>query len=125
MIALELFALFAVKHFVADFVVQTKYQYSNKGTYGHPGGLLHVAIHAIMSLVILFAYFPSAGQAVLGATAVEIFLHYHIDWLKMNINRYMNWACNTHEQFWVLTGFDQLLHYLTYIWMLCFMLGRH
>lgn len=36
-----LFWLFT-KHFIVDFPLQAfPYQYQNKGTYGHPGGLLH------------------------------------------------------------------------------------
>ena len=36
-------AVLMAKHMVADFYLQTPYQYLNKGTYGHPGGFLHSA----------------------------------------------------------------------------------
>ncbi len=32
---------FLCTHFLVDFVLQTPFQYRNKGTYGHAGGLLH------------------------------------------------------------------------------------
>jgi hypothetical protein len=44
-----------------------------------------------------------------------MFIHYHIDWAKMNLNARMGWSANTHEQFWWLLGLDQYLHALTYI----------
>ena len=45
----------------------------------------------------------------------DTFIHYHIDWAKMNLNARMGWGANTHEQFWWLLGLDQYLHALTYI----------
>lgn len=49
---------------------------------------------------------------------MEYALHYHIDWAKMNLNKKMGWAANTHNEFWILLGVDQLLHYLTYCFIL-------
>ena len=43
LLALAAVAVLMVKHALADFYLQTPYQYLNKGTYGHPGGLLHAA----------------------------------------------------------------------------------
>jgi hypothetical protein len=39
--------LLTIKHFVVDFLLQNKFQWSNKGTYGHVGGVLHAALHGI------------------------------------------------------------------------------
>ncbi len=47
----------------------------------------------------------------------EFGIHYHTDWLKMNINKYFGWGATTHNEFWVLLGVDQLIHSLTYIGM--------
>lgn len=107
------FVLLFLKHFIIDFPMQMKYQYLNKGTYGHPGGILHAALHIVGSMVVLY---PVIGYTALVTIvcAIEGIVHYHIDWAKMNINRIKGWKCNTHEEFWILTGFDQLLHYLTY-----------
>ena len=33
--------LLALKHFIADALLQRPYQYLNKGIYGHPGGIVH------------------------------------------------------------------------------------
>ena len=107
---------FFIKHFIADFLLQTKYQYSNKGTYGHLGGILHVAIHGISSLPIV--YFLSPNFLTLSTSILvvvfEMSVHYHIDWAKMNLNTRMDWKCDKNDEFWTLLGFDQLFHYLTY-----------
>ena len=42
-------------------------------------------------------------------------IHYHVDWLKMNINKKYGWKADQHPEFWVLLGLDQLAHYLTYV----------
>jgi hypothetical protein len=109
---LLIFTLLIVKHFIVDFPLQTKYQWSNKGTYGHPGGILHSGLHGIGTYLCLFWYAPIA--AVYLALA-DMVIHYHVDWAKMNLNAKMGWGPNTHEEFWWLLGLDQLLHYLTYV----------
>ena len=109
---LTLFFLFSIKHFVIDFLLQFRYQWSNKGTYGHPGGLLHAGLHGIGTALCLLM-FP--WSTILFLAGLDAVIHYHIDWAKMNINARMGWTATTHEQFWWLLGLDQLLHVLTYI----------
>ena len=41
------FAWLQFKHFIFDYVLQTPFQFRNKGTYGHPGGILHSGLQAI------------------------------------------------------------------------------
>lgn len=111
---LILITLLVLKHFIVDFPLQADpYQYKNKGTYGHPGGLLHSGLHIIGSMLVLpwFAPFGIAYALAL----LDGVIHYHIDWAKMNINAKMGWGPTTHDQFWILLGADQLLHMLTYI----------
>ncbi len=107
---LILFLLFT-KHFVIDFPLQKPYQWMNKGTYGHPGGLLHSGLHGLGTLLCLIMFTPYA----LGLAVLDFAVHYHIDWAKMNLNSKMGWGANTHEEFWWLLGLDQYLHALTYI----------
>lgn len=104
--------LLFTKHFIIDFPLQKPYQYLNKGTYGHPGGLLHSGLHGAATWLCLVWFAPFLS-IVLGV--VDFIVHYHIDWAKMNLNAKMGWGANTHEQFWWLLGFDQYLHALTYI----------
>lgn len=108
-----LMTLLLVKHFIVDFPIQLPYQWMNKGTYGHFGGILHSLLHAIATGLILLA----VGSAVYIPLVclVEFHIHYHIDWAKMNLNKYFGLECNKHARFWDLVGIDQLLHNLTYI----------
>ena len=106
-------ALFA-KHFIVDFPMQVRYQYSNKGTYGHPGGMLHAFLHGAGTALCFYWYAPAACVSL---GVIDAFVHYHIDWAKMNLNAKLGWGPNTHEEFWWLLGLDQFLHALTYIGM--------
>lgn len=113
-IELLLILLLSIKHLIIDFPLQTKYQYSNKGKYGHLGGLLHSFNHGIATFLI-FSFF-SKYAIFLGI--MDAIIHYHIDWLKVNININLNWKPDTHEEFWWLLGIDQFLHTLTYIFLI-------
>lgn len=110
---LLLLTLLFVKHFVIDFPLQKPYQWQNKGTYGHPGGLLHSGLHAGGTLFVL-AFFISFPLAVL-LGFLDGVIHYHVDWAKMNLNKKLGYGPTTHEEFWTLLGLDQLAHALTYI----------
>lgn len=123
--------LLSIKHFVVDFPLQSwPYQYMNKGTYGHAGGILHAALHVVGTFLAFMFLFWFSLDIVNGKTLyvslylafIDGFIHYHIDWAKMNINRKMGWACNTHNEFWILLGVDQLLHMLTYILLIFFVI---
>jgi len=91
--------------------------YLNKGRYGHPGGLAHAAIHALGTFMVLAAF--QINTAWIFALA-DMVMHYHIDWAKMNTNNKFKLEPGNSEWFWILLGFDQLLHHLTYfaiIWI--------
>lgn len=112
---LILFLLFT-KHFVIDFPLQKPYQWMNKGTYGHPGGLLHSGLHGLGTWLSLVWFTPYAIALAL----FDFVVHYHVDWAKMNLNAKMGWGANTHEEFWWLLGLDQYIHSLTYIAIVAF-----
>ena len=105
------------KHLIVDFPLQAfPYQYKNKGTYGHPGGLLHSGLHLLGTFLVL-VFFINPYTALILAAADGVF-HYHIDWAKVNINKKTGWGPTTSEQFWWLLGLDQYCHMLTYVWIL-------
>ena len=108
-----LLALFT-KHLIIDFPLQVKYQYSNKGTYGHPGGLLHSGLHALGTLLLVLIFSGSIGLWA-SLAVLDAVIHYHVDWAKMNLNKRLKWGPTTHEEFWWLLGLDQYLHALTYL----------
>jgi hypothetical protein len=107
-----LLLLLQVKHLLFDFVLQGPYQLKNKGTYGHPGGILHSGLHAGGTALILLVLAVPAGT--LAAIAVgEFLVHYHIDWCKEQITR--RWGGKQNAFFWRMIGLDQFLHQLTYV----------
>jgi hypothetical protein len=116
-----LLTFFALKHFVVDFILQRKYQYSNKGTYGHPGGILHAGLHGLGTVATLWIFADPVWCIMMAL--FDSVAHYHIDWAKTNLNAKMGWSANTHEEFWWLLGLDQLLHSLTYIVIIGWTIG--
>ncbi len=106
-----LFLLF-IKHFICDFPLQANpWMYRNKGTYLHMGGIAHAGIHALGTLLVLA---PFIGSLSVMYAAIDMLVHYHIDWAKMNISKRYDLQPNNSERFWILLGFDQLLHHITY-----------
>lgn len=112
-----LFLLF-IKHFICDFPLQANpWLYRNKGTYLHAGGITHAGIHAMGTLLVLA---PFIGSLSMLYAAIDMVVHYHIDWAKMNISKHYDLQPNNSEQFWILLGFDQLLHHITYFVIIYF-----
>lgn len=113
---LLLFFLLQVKHFYADFVIQTYMQTVKKGMYFHPVGVSHSIDHGwttLVSLLIFNFVYPLSALAILTTAIVESVIHYHIDWTKVKFgNKDM-----TKPAFWTEFGLDQLAHQLTYIAM--------
>ena len=109
--ALFVFIVLQIKHFVADFVLQTEQMVKEKGTYGAKYGILHSLVQSVGTFLAFAWMHPVLG--ILTAF-VDFLAHYHIDWLKMNINRWRGLTIQDYE-FWVWLGADQLAHQLTYI----------
>jgi len=113
-LALAAVAVLMFKHAVADFYLQTAYQYLNKGKYGHPGGLLHAGIHTALTPLVYLVLVPGSFLLAGAIAAGEFLLHYHIDWLKERITHRNGWTAQD-RGFWYALGTDQLLHGLTYL----------
>lgn len=108
--------VFQAKHFICDFVLQTYSLIQKKGIYLHPAGLLHAGLHAVGSipalLVLTRAPLPVAALAL-----AEFVVHYHVDWMKAQIDARWNLS-NESTIYWVIFGADQLIHQATYIGMI-------
>lgn len=125
---LVILTLFVLKHFVVDFLLQNKFQLSNKGNYLHFGGILHSLLHGLTTAAIVYyvAYetFDFALNIAVVLGFIDYVVHYHIDWAKMNINKKFNLHPQT-VMFWVMLGLDQFLHYLTYVVIIGLVFSGH
>src|SRR5271154_2516914 len=106
-------SLLLIKHFICDFLLQTKCQYENKGNYGSFGGLLHASLHAFGTLLV-FCFFVPFELSLLFAF-IDGLVHYHVDWTKVYLNKHFNLNPFSGQRYWVLLGFDQFLHQMTYV----------
>jgi hypothetical protein len=120
-LALLVLALLFIKHWFADFVVQFDYMVQEKGMYGANGGVHHMLIHMILTYIIVWLLFDPT-LAILVAT-VDGLVHYHIDWLKMNISRWRGLTIKDWE-FWMWLGADQLAHALTYLALVLWLISN-
>lgn len=110
-------ALLQLKHLLVDWCWQPMYELSNKGTYGHWGGIRHALKNAVGTATCFAIAISNLGvELLLLITIVDFAVHYHVDWAKMNINTATGWTPN-HPQFWWLTGADQFAHQLTYVFL--------
>ena len=107
-------AVLMLKHTIADFYLQTPYQYLNKGIYGHPGGLVHSAIHVALTPLVYLVLVPGSLLIALAIALGEFAVHYHVDWLKEQITHRNGWTVQD-RGFWYALGTDQLVHGLTYL----------
>jgi len=111
--------LFQFKHLLADWVWQSGWMVRNKAAWGHPGGLAHAAMHAVLTLPILLF----AGLGVFSALAVglvEFAVHYHTDWAKANYTRSRGHTPKD-KSYWVWMGIDQFAHQITYVAILFYL----
>ncbi len=71
---------------------------------------LHATIHAVLIGLCLLV-FGVVWQLLLVLMATELVSHFVIDVLKAQIStRFPYWSDNRHKPYWILYGFDQLLH---------------
>ncbi len=117
-VVLCLLVLLQIKHLIVDWCWQPPYEWQNKGSYGHWGGLRH-ALKNSLGTAACFIPFVSPTTALV-VLLIDFVVHYHIDWAKMNINRIKGWGPLTHSQFWALTGADQFAHQVTYIGLIAY-----
>ena len=107
----SLLALFGIKHFIADFLMQYPDMLREKGTYGAEGGIHHAGTHASWTFLILVPFIHSPSDLLI-LPLFDFIAHYHIDYFKQQLNHGLTTA---DRRFWVWLGLDQALHYLTYV----------
>ena len=109
---IEVITSLLIKHFLADYVFNPAYTVPvDKHIYGGRGGLEHTAMHMFWTFALLVWILPV--QTVCYVALFDGFIHYHEDWIK---TKYLYKRKGLSEQFRrCITGFDQLVHMLTYV----------
>jgi hypothetical protein len=111
---LALLALLQIKHWYADFKIQTYMQTVKKGVWMDPIGISHTGDHVWTTLIclLLFSlYHTIPASTILIVSFTEGIYHYMIDYTKVK------YGCkdNTKPLFWNQFGLDQLAHQLSYL----------
>ena len=102
----------AVKHFVADFLLQTNWIARGKERrtgWGAPLAV-HALIHGVATLLIALAIAPRLWWLGLADFAI----HWTIDRAKTLVSLRGGWSADQ-APFWWVIGFDQFLHQVTNI----------
>jgi hypothetical protein len=116
----EMLVWLQLKHFVADYLLQSAWIIRGKGDLRKAGGYVHAGLHACGSLPVL--YFGGLSEVgIAGVAAAEFVIHYLIDYVKA-VHAHLRPHDVTTRTFWALHGADQFLHHLTYSGMLYFIL---
>ncbi len=111
-----------VKHWYADFKIQTYMQTVRKGIWLDLIGLSHTLDHVWTTLIALLVYsffYSVSASVILTVAVVEGILHYAIDYTKVK------YGCkdNTKPLFWNQFGLDQLAHQVTYLGMVLYIVN--
>ena len=118
---LALLILFQLKHYYADFVIQTYMQTVKKGVWLHPCGISHSLDHVWTTLLVLLVFsmiHSISATTILFIGAVEGIIHYIIDFTKVKYGS----KDMTKPIFWNQFGLDQLAHQITYILIAAYLL---
>jgi hypothetical protein len=102
-----------IKHFIADYLLQPAWMVAGKRDLRHPGGYVHAAIHAALTLLVLLGVGTPPLLALTLALA-EFAIHFGLDFAKAHYSEGAPPAGRP-GLYWAQHGFDQLLHQLTYV----------
>jgi hypothetical protein len=114
---LLLILLLQIKHWYADFKIQTYLQTVKKGIWADPIGMSHTGDHIWTTLIALLVFslfvVPISAGLMLTVAFAEGIVHYVIDYTKVK------YGCkdNTKPLFWNQFGLDQLAHQVCYLIM--------
>lgn len=129
-----LLAIFQLKHFLADYPLQTRYMLGKfRDDWGFAVPLLqHVLVHGLMTFAIALAYRPRMAATLM---VFDMVVHFGMDRIKAGkkyLGRFKTLTAETagnatpeqwrsSDFFWYSVGLDQGVHHLTHyaiIWML-------
>jgi hypothetical protein len=115
--------LLQIKHWYADFWIQTYHQTVYKGVYGNPVGISHTLEHTIgtvLALLIANSFVPISVSVIILLSLLDFIIHYHVDFVKVKYGI----KDNKTTRYWREFGLDQLAHQLTYILITYIIISR-
>jgi len=122
-----LLALFQLKHFLADYPLQTRYmlgKFQDGWSFVLPL-LQHALVHGLMTFVIVMVFKPRLAMQLM---LFDMAVHFCMDRIKAGkkyLGRYKTLTAETaatatpeqwrsNNKFWWSVGFDQAVHHLTH-----------
>lgn len=109
--------LFQLKHFAADFPLQTQYML---GKFKREEWILplafHSTVHAGLTLVIAMA-FTNSISLIIVVTIIDFVIHFTMDRIKASPDLLGRWK-PTDSMFWNMVGIDQMVHHLTHYFII-------
>ena len=111
-----LLSLFQIKHWYADFHIQTYDQTLRKGVWMDWVGISHSIDHVYTTMIILLffsIFYYMSPLFILCISIMEGLIHYLVDFIKVK------YGCkdSTTPKYWSQFGVDQLFHHFTYLTM--------
>jgi len=116
-----LLILLQIKHWYADFKIQTYMQTIKKGIWLDPIGMTHTRDHMLASFVALLIFsiiHPISPIIILLTIVVEGIVHYTVDYIKV---KYGSKDATT-PLYWNQFGLDQMAHQMCYLIMAYYIL---
>jgi hypothetical protein len=123
MISILSLATILVVHWIFDFFLQTSWQATNKSK-NNIALASHVGVYSIgLILIVLlnFEYFQHLGCAI-GYVLLNAVAHFFTDYVTSRASSSL-YEKEEYHDFFVVIGFDQLLHYLTLIVTFVLLIG--
>lgn len=114
----QLFIEILLIHFLSDFALQTHSQAQGKGegkSFLNKDLFKHVSTYSLTWFVWLICHFE-VKEAFLG-TVFIFTTHYVTDWITSRLSKPLFAEQDFHNGF-VIVGADQLIHYITLIWLI-------
>jgi len=118
-----LLVLFQIKHYIADFLLQTDFteNKAKKENWLLPL-LAHTATHGLFTLLIVASFVPPV--IALGLALFDVVLHSITDRLKASKNLFRN-VEKTGMAYWYGLGLDQMIHHITHYIIILVVIWQH
>ena len=108
-----LLVVFQIKHLIGDYILQTSWMVIGKGKPGLAFVAplsIHVIIHALTTLAIVYVVNPSLWPLAV----FDFVVHFTMDRIKSAPGLLGRFRDMTKSSFWIPLGVDQMVHHLTH-----------